>query len=145
MNFKKELEYQKTDLSSGKLETKTVCKIATFKELSLTDVSQRELLFEGRPLFTSFKSINKKKANLIVEPKFAAQFAETIIDTLLIIDDDSVIDGFHEVDKKEFMFDNMAVMIFTEWFIEKKFASFFFDSIARYPQYLKSLNPKGTS
>lgn len=62
MNFKKELEYQKTDLSSGKLETKTVCKIATFKELSLTDVSQRELLFEGRPLLLLLnQSIRKKQ------------------------------------------------------------------------------------
>jgi hypothetical protein len=94
-------------------------KIATFKELSRTDPSQRKLiyritkLFDGQPEITDSSDIGYNTDAL-------SELVDKAVKDLLIVNQD-----FTDQDKKEFQQDNLALMSFGFWVMQNHFAPFF--------------------
>jgi hypothetical protein len=116
--------YQWDEIAKNQIR-KPLTKTLRFKELDQCDPSQRKLQFMIRPLFKFGKTIAGRD-EFIAEPEILCNITEKYISEMLVITDTEHIS---EIEIKELMNDNMAILIFAEWLINNKLADFFLNLV----------------
>lgn len=104
------------------VEEKAITKTATFKELSRTDPTQRDISWLIMDVFDLEKTKETKKGvTSHINRKVASELSDKFINEMLIVDE-----NFTEQDKIELMNDNGAMVKFGIWLAHKKLLPFFF-------------------
>jgi hypothetical protein len=79
-----------------------------------------------RPLFKYGQSITGKN-ELIAEPEILCNITEKYINEMMVITDSESIT---EIEVKELLNDNIAIMMFAEWLLNNKIMPFFLSLLA---------------
>jgi hypothetical protein len=117
--------YQWDEIAKNQIR-KPLTKTLRFKELDQCDPSQRKLQFMIRPLFKYGQSITGKN-ELIAEPEILCNITEKYINEMMVITDSESIT---EIEVKELLNDNIAIMMFAEWLLNNKIMPFFLSLLA---------------
>jgi hypothetical protein len=99
----------------------TITKTATFKELSRTDPSQREMSWMIMDVFDT-ENVKKTKKGITshINREIISELADKFVKDMLIIDE-----NFSEQDKNELLGDNGAMIKLGLWLAHNKFFGFF--------------------